>query len=88
MNLKVDLGVDEQGQNVIVDIEKQNIHFIILLGTTGSGKSVFHYHLYKQLAEQNTPEELGFVFYDMTRVDFAGYMCFCCISTYLKQNKL
>lgn len=73
MNLKVNLGIDEQGNNVDLDLGKENIHFTILVGSTGSGKSVFHYHLYKQLAENNSSEDLGFIFLDMTRTDFSGW---------------
>lgn len=73
MNLKVNLGNSIEGEAIISDLAKDNIHFIILVGSTGSGKSVFHYHLYKQLAENNSPEDLGFIFFDMTRTDFSGW---------------
>lgn len=73
MNLKANLGTAILGNEVRVDFAKDNIHFIILIGSTGSGKSVFHYHVYKQLAENNSPEDLGFIFFDMTRTDFSGW---------------
>ena len=73
MNLKVNLGKDINNNDFNVDLEKEDIHFIILVGTSGFGKSVFHYNLYKQLIDQNKPEELGFIFFDMTMVDFAGW---------------
>ncbi len=73
MNLDVNLGEDINGVNITSDLKKENIHFIILVGSTGSGKSVFHYYLYHQLIKQNSPSELGFIFYDTTRVDFAGW---------------
>src|SRR3989344_4638050 len=73
MNLKVNLGKDENNRDVNVDLAKDNIHFIILVGSTGSGKSIFHYYLYKQLIEQNNPNDLGFVFLDNTMVDFDGW---------------
>ena len=68
MNLKVRLGMDVSGKGVYLDFA--TTHLMLLLGSTGSGKSVFHYHLYKSLVEQNTPNEIGFIFLDMTQVDF------------------
>lgn len=73
MNLKVNLGIDNQDQRVDLDFKQENIHFVILTGTTGSGKSIFHYHLYRELMEHNTPDEIGFIFFDMTQVDFYGW---------------
>lgn len=73
MNLKVNLGEDIDGNKLDVDLKDEGIRFILLAGSSGSGKSVFHYYLYKQLAEQNKPEDLSFVFFDMTRVDFADW---------------
>ncbi len=66
-------GKNLQGKDIWIDLQKENLHTIIFTGQTGSGKSILHYHLYKQLIEQNTEEELGFVFFDMTRVDFSGW---------------
>jgi|SRR3989344_3304001 len=71
--MKIYTGKDLEGKDFYLDLEKENLHTIFLTGTTGSGKSIFHYSLYKQLMEQNTPDELGFVFMDMTQVDFARW---------------
>src|SRR3989344_2876527 len=71
--MKIYTGKDLEGKDFYLDLEKENLHTIFLTGTTGSGKSIFHYSMYKQLMEQNTPDELGFVFMDMTQVDFAGW---------------
>jgi len=71
--MKIYTGKDLKGKDFYLDLEKENLHTIFLTGTTGSGKSIFHYSMYKQLMEQNTPDELGFVFMDMTQVDFAGW---------------
>lgn len=73
MNLKINIGKDLKEHDIVIDLDKDNIHFFILVGSTGSGKSIFHYHLYKQLIEQNNPNNLGFVFLDNTMVDFDGW---------------
>lgn len=73
MNLKINAGKDTKGKDIFIDLQKENLHTIILTGSTGSGKSIFHYSMYKQLIEQNSSTELGFVFMDMTQVDFAGW---------------
>ncbi|MFH0767414.1 MAG: FtsK/SpoIIIE domain-containing protein [Bacillota bacterium] len=73
MNMKIYAGKDIDGKDCFIDLEKDNLHTVILTGTTGSGKSIFHYSMYKQLIEQNSSDELGFVFMDMTQVDFAGW---------------
>lgn len=70
VNLKVSFGKDKKGNDIIVDLKKESLHSILLTGETGTGKGMFHLNLYKQLIEHNTSEELGFVFLDMTRVDF------------------
>lgn len=67
---EVSLGTTETGEDVSVDLEKDGIRFILLVGATGSGKSVFHTHLYRAFMDTYSPVELGFVFMDMTRVDF------------------
>ena len=71
MNLKINAGKDIKSKDIFIDLQKENLHTIILTGSTGSGKSIFHYSFYKQLMEQNLPTELGFVFMDMTQVDFS-----------------
>lgn len=70
MNLNVNLGKQNNGEDFSLDFAKQNLNLILLLGATGTGKSVFHFQLYKELTKQNQPEELGFIIIDNTRVDF------------------
>ena len=73
MNLNLYFGKTKDGKRFEIDLIKKNLHTIFLTGSTGSGKSILHYHLYKQLILNNYPSELGFVFMDMTRVDFTGW---------------
>lgn len=73
MNSNIRVGRDIQENEIFLNLQRENLHSVILTGSTGSGKSIFHYYLYKQLIEQNLPEELGFVFMDMTRVDFSTW---------------
>ena len=73
MNSKINLGATKDGEEVVVDLVQDNIKLILLLGESASGKSVFHYNLYNQLIDQNTPNELSFIFIDNTRVDFSSF---------------
>ena len=73
MKAKINVGRDLNGKDIVIDLQEEKLHTIILAGETGSGKSVFHENLYKQLMAQNSSEELGFVFFDMTRVDFTDW---------------
>jgi len=73
MNLNLHFGKDNNGKDIYIDIQKERLHTIFMTGTTGSGKSILHYYLYQQLMKNNSPEELKFVFLDMTRVDFGNW---------------
>lgn len=79
MNFNIRVGQDNDGNDILLDFQKENLHSVILTGETGSGKGMFHSNLYRQLIEQNSVEDLGFVFMDMTQVDFKGwntpYLC-------------
>lgn len=63
---------DEKG-SVFGFSPNEYISLILLAGSTGSGKSVTHNHIYRQILQYNSPDELGFVFMDMTQVDFSNW---------------
>lgn len=67
------LGHEEGGEKVELDFEKEKISFILLVGYTGSGKSIFHNNLYKELSKKYSPNELSFVFLDNTMANFVGW---------------
>jgi len=67
---KIYLGKDNSGNKVELDFDKERINFILLAGATQSGKTVFHDNLYKELLEKYSKDEIGFLFLDMTMVDF------------------
>ncbi len=70
---KICLGDDEDGNKVMFDFDEESINFILLIGQTGSGKGIFHLNLYKELSEKYSSDEIGFLFLDMTRVDFCQW---------------
>jgi len=69
----VNLGETEDGKQMEVHFAPEVIHLTLICGVTGSGKSHFHESLYKELMSKNSPDKLGFVFLDMTRVDFTNW---------------
>jgi ABC-type dipeptide/oligopeptide/nickel transport system ATPase component len=62
------IGADSERYKISVDFSKYRL--LLLLGQSGSGKSIFHNYLYEHLTRKYSSEEIGFVFLDMTRVDF------------------
>lgn len=73
MKANISLGTDSSGKAVLLDLEAEKIRNIIVSGPTGSGKSTFHHDVCKQLMAQNTPEEVGFLFFDLKRIEYGGY---------------
>lgn len=69
---KICLGKNNRDK-LELDFDKEKITFILLAGRTGSGKSIFHNHLYRELSQKYSKEEVGFVFLDMARVDFYNW---------------
>lgn len=70
---KIYLGNNQEGRNVELDFDEENIKFVLLAGQTGSGKSIFHNNLYNELLKKYSSDEIGFVFLDMTRIDFGNW---------------
>lgn len=68
MNLTITAGKDQKNNDVLLNLATHR--FLLLTGSTGTGKSIFHNYIYKQLVAENLSEEIGFIFLDMTRVDF------------------
>lgn len=70
MNLIISAGKDKDSNEVKIDLATHR--FTLLTGSTGTGKSISHNSIYKQLVAENSPDEIGLIFLDMTRVDFSG----------------
>ncbi len=70
---KIYLGNDKNGRKIEIDFDKEKINFVLLAGQTASGKSIFHLNFYKELVEKYSPDEIGFVFLDMTKTDFYNW---------------
>lgn len=73
MNISTHLGDDIKGNAISLDLSQKDRRFILLVGATGSGKSIFHNHLYRELSKNNLPSDIKFVFLDMTQVDFMDW---------------
>lgn len=73
MNLKVKIGKGNDNQDFYIDFNNQEIHQVLLAGSTGTGKSVLGYHIYRQLVEQNYAKEITFVLIDNVRVEFTHW---------------
>ncbi len=68
MNLIIPIGTNIKNGEIKLDFS--NHHFVFLTGVTGTGKSIFHGQIYRELCSQNSPDEIGFILMDMTRHDF------------------
>jgi len=66
--MNIYLGKHKSGEDFYLDFEKEGIHFVLLFGSTGSGKSVFHTNLYKQLVSNSTPDQLKLAIMDAAQV--------------------
>jgi len=70
--IKICLGKNNRDK-LELDFDKEKIGFILLVGCTGSGKSIFHNYLYRELSQKYSKEEVGFVCLDMTLIDFGSW---------------
>lgn len=66
----ISIGVDKSGIKKIINLERDNVRNQLLIGSTGSGKSIYHYDFYSQIMENQSPKEVGFIFADYIRIDF------------------
>lgn len=69
--LKIALGVDTVGNNVIVDLA--HMPHLLVAGSTGSGKSVALHTMLISLLCTHTPETLRLILIDPKRLEFAPY---------------
>ncbi|MEP7162240.1 MAG: FtsK/SpoIIIE domain-containing protein [Candidatus Moraniibacteriota bacterium] len=73
--MKISFGNSENteyrkyAEAVTLDFEKENIHFVLLVGEVGGGKSFFHRHVYKELINGKTPQEIRILFLDVPGAD-------------------
>jgi len=70
--MKICFGENNQDK-IELDFNKEKINFVLLIGGTRSGKSIFHNYLYKTLSQKYSANEIGFVFLDMTQHDFYNW---------------
>lgn len=64
------LGLTETSKKIELDFDAEKIKFILLVGGSASGKSIFHNNLYKELSSKYSSGEIGFVFMDMSVITF------------------
>ena len=69
--LTVEVGRDEQGRDVAVDLA--TLPHLLIGGATGQGKSVFLHSLICSLVQDHSPKEVEFVLMDPKRVEFSVY---------------
>lgn len=69
--LTVPLGIDDSNEKYYIDME--SVPFLLICGTTGSGKSVFLDNLIVTLLLKNNPDELRFMFFDPKLIELGEY---------------
>ena len=69
--LTVEVGRDEQGRDVAVDLA--TLPHLLIGGATGQGKSVFLHSLICSIVQDHSPKEVEFVLMDPKRVEFSVY---------------
>ena len=69
--LTIEVGRDEQGRDVAVDLA--TLPHLLIGGATGQGKSVFLHSLICSLVQDHSPKEVEMVLMDPKRVEFLVY---------------
>jgi len=70
-NLNIKLGKDREGNYFSYDIGKMG--HLLIGGAHGTGKSGFLHNTIKQFIENNSPEEIKFIFSDFQKLDLINY---------------
>jgi len=70
-NLNIKLGKDGEGNYFSYDIARMG--HLLIGGEYGTGKIQFLHSIIKQLTENNTPEEIRFIFSDCQKLDLINY---------------
>jgi len=70
-NLNIKLGKDGEGNYFSYDIQRMG--HLLIGGAFGTGKSGFLHNTIKQLTQNNTPEEIKFIFSDCHKLDLINY---------------
>jgi S-DNA-T family DNA segregation ATPase FtsK/SpoIIIE len=70
-NLNIKLGKDSEGNYFSYDIQRMG--HLLIGGAFGTGKSGFLHNTIKQLTQNNTPEEIKFIFSDCQKLDLINY---------------
>ena len=70
-NLIVSLGINEQGEQEFLDLNKAR--HVLVAGKTGSGKSVFLHKAIKHLTENYTKDEVRLFLIDLKQTEFLRY---------------
>ena len=70
-NLIVSLGINEQGEQEFLDLNKAR--HVLVAGKTGSGKSVFLHKVIKRLTKNYSKDEVRLFLIDLKQTEFLRY---------------
>lgn len=70
-NLNLTLGKDIEGNYYNYDLER--MHHLLIGGDFSTGKTQFFKNLIKQLIDNNSPEEIKFIFVDCDKLDLINF---------------